>query len=74
MKATDISSYVDTSQFFTDIAHIVHIYSTNPLDAVMHYCQSRGIDLDTAAQLIRSNSKFKKTLLEDGIDLNMLEG
>lgn len=74
MKTSDIKSYVDVARFFSDINEIVRQYSTNPLDAVVHYCQDKGIDLDTAAQLIRSNSKFKKQLLEDGINLNLLEG
>lgn len=74
MKATDIKGFVDTSQFFRDINELVHQFGTNPLDAVVHYCQDKGIDLETAAQLIRSNSKFKKQLQEDGIQLNLLEG
>lgn len=74
MESSEIKGYVDTSQFFKDINEIVSVYETNPLDAVLHYCQDKGIDLDTAAQLIRSNSKFKKQLAEDGVGLNLLEG
>lgn len=74
MSTVAIKGYVDTTQFFKDINEIVHSYDTNPLDAVLHYCQSKGIDIDTAAQLIRSNSKFKKQLLDDGVTLKLLEG
>jgi hypothetical protein len=74
MDSPKIKSYVDTPSFFKDINEIVSCYETNPLDAVLHYCQSKGIDIDTAAQLIRSNPKFKKQLQQDGLNLNLLEG
>lgn len=74
MNPSEIKSFVDTQQFFKDINEIVSQYETNPLDAVVHYCQDKGIDLDTAAGLIRSNSKFKKQLQADGLNLNLLEG
>jgi hypothetical protein len=74
MQPTEIKSFIDTPKFFEDINNLMKQYQTNPLDAVVHYCQNKGIDLNTAAQLIRSNSKFKKQLLEDGIGLNLLEG
>jgi hypothetical protein len=57
--SSEIKGYIDTASFFSDINGIVEQYQTNPLDAVVHYCQERGIDLDTAELLIRSNSKFK---------------
>jgi len=41
------------------------------LDAIVHYCETNNIEVETAAKLI--NTKIKKTLEYEASELNLLK-
>lgn len=42
------------------------------LDAVIHFCESNGVDLDQAGQIIQNNKKMTSKLKKEAAILNLL--
>jgi len=58
--------------FCQEIESLVVELRTDYMDAVVHYCEKNNIELETAASIIKSNSKFKAIIQNEGEDLNLL--
>jgi len=58
--------------FCQEIEYLVVELRTDYMDAVVHYCEKNNIELETAASIIKSNSKFKAIIQNEGEDLNLL--
>tara|TARA_S200002703_G_scaffold38965_1_gene34163 strand:+ start:445 stop:672 length:228 start_codon:yes stop_codon:yes gene_type:complete len=58
--------------FCQEIESLVVELKTDYMDAVVHYCEKNNIELETAASIIKSNSKFKAIIQNEGEDLNLL--
>jgi hypothetical protein len=42
------------------------------IDAVIYFCEQKGLDVETAASLIRNNSKLKASIQLEAEKLNYL--
>ena len=58
--------------FCQEIESLVVELRTDYMDAVVHYCDKNNIELETAASIIKSNSKFNAIIQNEGEDLNLL--
>jgi hypothetical protein len=65
-------SKLTPQKFYSDVEALVCELRTNYMDAVVHYCEINNIELETAASIIKSNSKIKAIIQNEGEDLNLL--
>jgi hypothetical protein len=42
------------------------------IDAVVYFCEKNGVDIETAASLIKNNSKLKASIQDEAEHLNYL--
>lgn len=59
-------------KFYDDIETLVVELKTDYMDAIVHYCDKNNIEIETVASIIKSNSKFKAIIQNEGEDLNLL--
>lgn len=72
-KVLKLSSIVDTDLFYKEIDKLVKNHNLSYMDAVIHYCEKTGMEIETAAQLVKGNFRMKSHLREEGETLNMIE-
>ncbi len=61
------------SQFAMEIEKIVKEKSIEYLDAVMYYVEKNGIEVETAASLIKSSQILKAKIAREAEDLRLLK-
>ena len=61
------------SQFAMEIEKIVKEKSIEYLDAVMYYVEKNGIEVETAAPLIKSSQILKAKIATEAEDLRLLK-
>lgn len=54
-----INGMIDSKVFAEQIEAVVKAKRLDYIDAVVYYCENSGIDIETAADLIKSNAKLK---------------
>jgi len=59
MKNIKINSVKSIQEFIREIDQLVVEHHIDYIDAVVHYCEKTGIEIETAASLIKSSSKIK---------------
>lgn len=59
MKNLKINSVKSVQEFIKEIDKLVIDHSIDYIDAVVYYCEKNGIEIETAASLIKSSSKIK---------------
>jgi hypothetical protein len=59
MKKIKINSVKNVQDFIKDIDQIVLEHKLDYIDAVVFYCEKTGVEIETAASLIKSSSKIK---------------
>jgi len=59
-------------KFAREIDELVTKYKIEYIDAVIMYCERKGIELETAASLIKSNSNMKSKIQSEAETLNFL--
>jgi hypothetical protein len=63
---------IDPNKIFTDIDYIVKSCNTTYSDAVVHYCQTSNVDIETVGELIKTNPKIKFALQVEYESVNLL--
>jgi hypothetical protein len=63
---------LDADSFFDIIMRLIDKHQIGAVEAVCHYCEMSGIEIETAAQLIAKCSKFRTMVKTDGESINML--
>lgn len=58
--------------FYADVEALVSELKTDFMDAVVYYCEKNNIEIETAAAIIKGNSKMKAIIQNEGEDLNLL--
>tara|TARA_R110000823_G_scaffold205137_6_gene336097 strand:+ start:568 stop:795 length:228 start_codon:yes stop_codon:yes gene_type:complete len=58
--------------FYVEIDKLVCQLNISYMDAVVHYCETNNLEIETAASIIRNNSKIKAIVQNEGEDLNLL--
>lgn len=59
-------------KFYHDIETLVVELKTDYMDAIVYYCEKNNIEIETVASIIKSNSKFRAIIQNEGEDLNLL--
>jgi hypothetical protein len=65
-------SFVSIVEFTKEIEHLVYHKDMQYIDAVIHFCEQKGLDVETAASLIKNNSKLKASIQLEAETLNYL--
>jgi len=63
---------MSTEKFSIEIDKIVANHNIDYIDAVIHYCEKNGLEIEAAASLIRNNQRIKARLRNEAEDLNFL--
>ncbi len=67
------NSMISTPDFIKKIEEIVVRSGTDYVDAVVDYCTKNGIELETAAPIIKANPSIKSKLQVEAENLNIDE-
>ena len=67
-----ISSVINVNQFLSEIETLVVDKKMEYIDAVVYYCEQNNMEIETAAQLIKQNQKFKDKLRNEPESLPFL--
>ncbi len=65
-------SFVSIVEFTKEIEQLVYTRDMEYIDAVIYFCEQKGLDIESAASLIRSNSKLKASIQLEAEKLNYL--
>jgi hypothetical protein len=60
------------TDFMSTIEKIVEENEMTYIDAVIYYCEINGIELETAASLIKSSAKMKARIQNEAEENNLL--
>lgn len=63
---------LNPQKFYNEIESLVIELKTDYMDAIVHYCTKNNIEIEAVASLIKSNSKFKAIIQNEGEDMNLL--
>jgi hypothetical protein len=59
-------------EFIKEIDDLVKKSKIDYIDAVIFYCEKNGIEIETAASLIKSSSKIKAKIQNEAEEMNYL--
>ena len=65
-------NFVSIVEFTKEIEKLVLEKRMEYIDAVMYFCDKNGVDIETAASLIKSNAKLKASIQVEAENLNYL--
>lgn len=68
----EVNGLIDSKAFAEQIELIVKEKRLDYIDAVVYYCEKNSIDIETAADLIKSNTKLKVKVRLSAEDNNYL--
>jgi hypothetical protein len=60
-----VNELINVQDFLQKIESIVIEKRLEYFDAVLYYCEKTGLELETAADLIRKNAKLKARIKQD---------
>ena len=66
------SKMMSTDIFYKEIEKLVSAYKFTYMDAVVFFCESNDIEVETAASMIRNNQRIKSHIQTEGEELNFL--
>ena len=58
--------------FYRELEELVICKKMTYMDAIIYYCEQNGLEVETAANLIKTNTKIKSMLQGEGEKLNYL--
>lgn len=68
----EIEGIKTPTDFMVEIEKIVIDKKVNYIDAVILFCEQQGMEVETAASLIKGSAKMKAKVQNDAEDLNYL--
>lgn len=68
----EIEGIKTPTDFMIEIEKLVIEKRVNYIDAVILFCEQRGMEVETAASLIKGSAKMKAKVQNDAEDLNYL--
>jgi hypothetical protein len=72
MNDDEIQSVLNLKDFVHNIEIIVVEKKVDYIDAVLMYCEKTGLEIETAAKIIKNNAKMKARIKTDAEDQNYL--
>lgn len=70
MIEDELNTILNLKDFLDKIESIAVEKRVDYIDAVVLYCEKTGLEIETAAKLIRSNAKMKARIKNDAENLN----
>lgn len=61
----EINTIINVQDFLQTIERIAEEKRIEHLDAILYYCQHTGLEIETAAELVRKNAKMKARVRQD---------
>lgn len=58
--------------FAQEIETLIVVKKLTFMEAVLHYCETTGMEVETAGSLIKSSAKMKARIQQDAEDLHFL--
>lgn len=55
----EVNGLIDSKQFAEQLEAIVKEKRLDYIDAIVYYCEKHGVDIETAADLIKGNARLK---------------
>jgi len=68
-----ISNLKTSADFVKEIDKLVISKNLNFFDAVIHYCESNNIEIETAAALVKQSTVLKSKIQFEAEELNMIK-
>lgn len=72
MSQIKVNSVVDVKEFLKEIEILVDEKKMEYIDAVVYYCDKNNMEIETAAQLIKQNQRFKAKIRTEAESLHFL--
>ena len=72
MNTLKVNSVKPIHEFIKEIDELVKKSRIDYIDAVIFYCEKNGIEIETAASLIKSSSKIKAKIQNEAEEMNYL--
>ena len=67
-----LNSILKADEVIGDIEEAVTKHKIGYIDAIVNYCERRGVEIEAVAAVIKSNNKIKARLQEQAEELNYL--
>jgi len=68
-----VASVDPQSVFVSEIERLVTVDGLGLVEAVLHWCETRSLEVDYAAGLVKKNKTLKRLLREEALRLHMLK-
>lgn len=69
---TENITIINVQDFIASIEKLVDEKGIDHIDAVMYFCEKNGLEVETAADMIKSNTKLKAKVKIDAESLGYL--
>ena len=69
----ELENFRTPTEFLQEIEALVKDKKMEYIDAVIHYCNEQGIELETAASLIKSSMVMKAKIQDEAENLGYLQ-
>lgn len=69
----ELGNFRTPTEFLQEIETLVKDKKMEYIDAVIHYCNEQGIELETAASLIKSSMVMKAKIQDEAENLGYLQ-
>lgn len=63
---------MSASEFMVEIEKLVETKQLTYMDAVIYFCETTGLEIESAASIIKSSIKLKAKIQQDAEQLNYL--
>jgi len=67
-----VNTVITVKDFLREVEQLVTEKKMEYIDAVVYYCEKNNMEIETAAQLIKQNQKFKAKIRTEAETLNFL--
>jgi len=72
MSDLKFSKIMTTDSFYKEIDTMVTEHNLTFMDAIVHYCEKHGMEIEVAAAMIKGNLRIKAQMQQEGEQLNFL--
>jgi hypothetical protein len=72
MEEINLNNMINVSDFLLEIERIASDKNIDYIDAIVHYCSKNGMEIETAADLIKKNAKIKAKVKLDAETIGYL--
>jgi len=63
---------ISSEEFIREVEILVRDHNLDYMDAVLHFCETKGVEMETIASIIKSNPSIKSKVQEEAEGLHLL--